>query len=274
MKRKILITILSVGALAIASVFGVFAYRSANAAAPIAVMPSNQSVSLDNFGKGFGGGYTSQDLATALGITLDQLNTAVQNADNAALDQAVKAGLITQAQADQLRNNGKPFPFDGRWGGWLSQSGIDYDTLLANALGITTDKLQAAYIQAYNVRIDQAVTNGNLTQAQADLMKGEFALTSNKNFQSAMQSAYQAAVKQAVTDGVITQAQADAILKNGNNLGFPGMGMPGIQGFNGFVGPRGFDHRGWGGGNAPANPNTPANPTVPQSPTATPSGGA
>ena len=266
MNRKILITIASTGALAIAAVFGVFAYRSANAAAPVVVFPTNETIPVVDLGRGFGGGYTKQELATALGVTLDQLNTAIQTADNAALDQAVKAGLITQAQADQVRSNGSAFPFDGRLGGWLSQNGIDYEALLANALGITTDKLQAAYIQAFNARVDQAVTNGNMTQDQADLMKGENALLSNKNFQSAMQSAYQTAVKQAVTDGVITQAQADAILKNENRMGFPAMqGFPGIQGFPGL---RGFDHRGWGGGNAPANPGTP------QSPTATPSGGA
>ena len=264
MNRKIIISVLAVGALAVASIFGVLAFRNANAAAPQALPLSIYDMSQAGLGKGFGGGYNRQDLATALGISLDQLNTASQTANNAALDQAVKAGLITQAQADQLRNNGSAFPFYGRWGGWLSQNGIDYEALLANALGITVDKLQAAYVQAFNARIDQAVTNGNLSQAQADLMKGEYALTSNKNFQSAMQSAYQAAVKQAVTDGVITQAQADAILKKGNNMGFPGM-----RGFDGFPGGRGFDHPGRGGGNAPTNPTTPQ-----QSPSPTPSGGA
>jgi hypothetical protein len=264
MNRKILVSVLSVGALAVASIFGVIAYHTTNAAAPVAVLPVNSDVFQAGFGMGIRGDYNRQGLANALGISLEQLNTAIQNANNAALDQAVKSGLITQAQADQLQNNGTAFPFDGRWGGWLSQNGIDYDSLLANALGITVDKLQAAYVQAYNARIDQAVTNGNLSQAQADLMKGEYALTSNKNFQSAMQSAYQAAVKQAVTDGVITQAQADAILKNGNNMGFPG-----TRGFEGvFPGPRGFDRRGWGGGNVPTNP------AAPQSPTPTPSGGA
>lgn len=264
MNRKILISVFAVGALAVASIFGVVAYRNANAAAPLPALPVNYSFSPGGFGMGFGGGYSSQDLANALGISLEQLNTASQSAYSAALDQAVKAGLITQSQANQLRNNGNAFPFEGRWGGWLSQNGIDYDSLLANALGISLDKLQAAYIQAYNARIDQEVSNGKLTQAQADLMKGEYALTSNKNFQSAMQSAYQAAIKQAVTDGVITQAQADAILKNENNMGFPV-----LKGFErGFPGGRGFGHPGWGGGNVPSNP------TTPQSPSPTPSGGA
>jgi polyhydroxyalkanoate synthesis regulator phasin len=216
----------------------------------------------DHFGRGFGGGYTNEDLANALGISVDELNAAYQKANDAAIDQAVQAGLITQAQADQLRSKGSAFPIGGLRGDWLSQNGIDYDALLANALGITKEKLQAAYTQAYNARIDQAVTDGKLTQEQADLMKGQHALFSSESFRSSMQSAYEAAVKKAVADGVITQAQADAILKNGNGMDFPGLKGPG--GFGGFERPG--PHGGWGD-------TPPSNPEPPSAPPATPSSG-
>ena len=249
MNRKKLISILSLGALAIAAVFGAVLYRTAKAAGP--VQTTNASTGAANLGKGFGegarGGYNNQDLAAALGITVDELNTAYQKANQAALKQAVDQGLITQAQADEITTDGSAFPLGGRWGDWLSQKGIDFDTLLADALGITVDKLQAAYIQAYNTRIDQAVTDGSLTQAQADLMKGQNALYANKNFQSTMQTAFESAVKQAVTEGVITQAQADQILANGSGMNFSApRGMNGPEGF----GPRG--HR--GGDHANATP--------------------
>ena len=51
--------------------------------------------------------------------------------------------MITQAQAEQITANSQAFPFDGHWGGWLSQNGIDFEARLAAALGITVDMLQA-----------------------------------------------------------------------------------------------------------------------------------
>jgi len=273
MNKKVVISTLIIGILALASAFGVVAYRSANAASPTPVAPSDNGPAQGGFGKDFKDGNTNQDLATALGITVDQLSAAYQKADQVALAQAVQKGLITQAQADSITSKGSAFPFDGRWAGWLSQNGIDFNSLLADALGITVDKLQAATTQAYNARIDQEVTNGRLTQDQADLMKGQHALYANKSFQTSMQTAFEAAVKQAVTDGVITQAQADQILKSKTGMGFQGKGFGGFPGggeFGGFEGPRGPGmHGGWGGGMPGGNPNNQA-PVVP---TATPSTG-
>jgi hypothetical protein len=195
---------------------------------------------------------------------VDELKAAYQKANEAALAQAVKDGLITQSQADQLKANGKAFPFDGRRTGVLKQKGLDYDTFLAQALGITVDQLQAAYAKAYDAQIDQAVTDGKLTQDQADLMKGQRALFADPAFKASMQTSFEAAVKQAVSSGVITQAQADAILKAQSEKG-TGMGMP-FMGFSG--GGHGMGGRlggpGWGGqSRAPksggqANPNSPA----------------
>ena len=185
-------------------------------------------------GKGGIEGYNNQDLATALGITVDELNTAYQNAYSAALNDAVSKGLITQAQADQLSSNGAAFPFGDRWDGWLTQNGIDFNSYLADALGISVDTLKTAYQTAYNTNIDSMVTNGNLTQAQADLMKGQYALYNDSTFQSSMQSAFTSAVNAAVASGVITQAQADQILSNNSN-----MFMPGMVGWGGHGGPHG-----------------------------------
>ncbi len=266
MKRKILIPIFVIGALAVATAFGVVAYGSARAATAKARSAALSGNLFAGYEKGFGGGPDNQYLADALGITVDELNTARQKANDAALDQAVQAGLITQAQADEIRTRGSAFPFGGGWSGWFSQKGIDYDALLADALGISVEKLQAAYVQAHNAQIDQAVTDGRLTQEQADLLKGQYALYSSQNFQSAMLSAFEGAVKQAVADGVITQAQADQILQNGNGLGFPG--------FKDFAGPGGFG-RGHGEGFGPHGPRGGETPggNPPAAPTATPSSG-
>jgi hypothetical protein len=274
-KKKLVATLALIGA-GLALVVGTVAYHSASAATannylPAKIAQVGNTPRQPDLEKGMPGRPSNQDLAAALGITVEQLNSAYQTANNAAIDQALKAGLITQAQADQLKNNGRTFPYGDHWGGWLAGSEIDMNALLANALGISTDALQDAYVKAYNTRIDQAVSDGNLSQAQADLMKGRFALFNSKAFQSAMQTAFEAAVKQAVSDNVITQAQADQILKAQTGSGFPGFGNSEGFGF-GHEGGRGGGHNGkpggWMPGNGSGGTQSPAAPS-----TTTPSGG-
>jgi hypothetical protein len=241
-----LVAALSIGALAIRPVF------------------ANSQTASTPFGpKGQDGGPGADDtyLAQALNITTDQLQAAYQKAFEASLAQAVKDGKLTQEQADQMKSgdNGKH--------GFRPIGGKDGDTnfnqYLADALGISLEKLQAAQQTAFNARLAQAVTDGKMTQEQADLMKAQQALFSSTSFKTAMQSAYTSAVQQAVSDGVITQAQADLILKNMPNLpmpGGPGGGFGSPRGHGGGPGMGGPD----GGGNNGNSPY-PAPTSVPSS---------
>jgi len=271
MNRKVIVTTLVLATLTIASIGGVVLYKSANAAGSTLLSAKINDIAQGRGGPGRGveGGASDEDLASALGITVTQLQAAYQKANDAALAQAVTEGLITKAQADQLKSDGQAFPFGGRWMGWLKQQGIDYDALLADALGITTEKLQTAYTQAFNTRLDQAVTDGKLTQDQADLMKGQRALSASESFKSAMQTAFEAAIKQAVVGGVITQAQADLILKAASQKGAGmGMGVP-------FMGGDGHGRGGFGGGPGygPDNGGQPFNPASPAPGTSPSTGG-
>jgi ribosomal protein S20 len=248
MKTKKTIILFVVGALVVTVAFGAIAYQSVLAATPTTtttatIGTTSQVVPGWEGGKGMHGGYSTQQLADALGITVDALNTAYQNAYSAALKDAVSKGLITQAQADQLTSNGSVFPFGDRWDYWLTQNGIDFNTYLADALGISVDALKAAYQTAYYTNIDQMVTAGSLTQTQADLMKGEYALYNDSTFQSSMKSAFTSAVNAAVSSGVITQSQADQILSNNSNMFM--LGMDGFGGLGGSGGPHGHGGRGF-----------------------------
>ena len=49
--------------------------------------------------------------------------------------------------------------------------GSNHEALLAEALGISEEDLQAAYLKAANAALDQVVEKGLLTQTQADNMK-------------------------------------------------------------------------------------------------------
>jgi formaldehyde-activating enzyme involved in methanogenesis len=237
----------------------------------------------------FGGDINYQQLlADALGISIDDLQSAYETARTAAIEQAVEQGLITQEQADEMLVWGG---FCGRGFGFfgfrhapkdVAGGTIDEEALLANALNISVDELQAAREKANQAAIAQAVEEGIITQEQADEMQAQRNLQSYLNrdallakalgmtlddlkaayangetlstlmsqqgldaatVRQNLQTAYKDALAQAVTDGVITQAQADELQ---NRPGF-GFGMPfgpgGFGGFGGRMGPRGgFEH--------------------------------
>lgn len=202
---------------------------------------------------GFGRfGVSDTYLAQALDITTAELQTAYQNAYTAAVDKALADGLITQAQADALKQNG----MWGRGLGWLlSLSGgtLDWDALLAQALGITTDELNAARAEAQSLALDAAVQNGYLTQEQADQIRAELNLQTylqEQGFFDQVRSLFESFVQRAVQAGVITQAQADAILSRQNNYGYKFFGPRGWHDFGG----RGF----WRGMPAPDGSTNPS----------------
>lgn len=261
------IAVLLIAALAVATSFGIVAYRSASAASDQPSTAGDTARLGHGGGEGVRRGVNDEYLAQALGITTDELAAARQKAYQAALAQAVDSGLITQAQADEWTTNGTA-SLGGRWESWLGEKGVDFEALLAEALGITPEKLAAAREQAFAARLDQAVADGNLTQEQADLAKGCQALAGSEKFQSAMQSAFETAVGQAVADGTLTQAQADLILANQDNKAAHGLWGADLS--SGGGDPRGhgnFDGSGRGGR---WDDGTSAGPTTPPAQTDVP----
>jgi hypothetical protein len=255
MTKTKLIPLLVLGALAVVSVLGFATYRTVQAQSPTPTAPVAPAAGTH---MEFKGGTSDQDLATALGITVEKLQAAYKAANAEALKQAVSKGLITQAQADQLAARAGA---NGRMGfeRGFNPSEIDYDAILANSLGITVDQLKAGYHQVFTTSIDNALKAGTITQQQADLAKGKYALSTSSKFLAALQSAYEAAIKQAVTDGLITQGQADQILAQKSATAGAGM-MRGFGGFGDFGGPgrHGKSGRFGGQGTAPIAPNAPA----------------
>ncbi len=221
MKGKKIVTVLVASTLSVLAAAGFLTYKSAYAqsdtATPTTPAQTEPSAPPDRgeMRGGMRGGSSDEDLATALGIDVTKLEEAKTAATAKALEQAVSDGVITQEQADQFSTEGPRGGFPGRKD-WMNDSSIDFNALLAEALGISTDELQTAQQQAITISIDNAVTDGSLTEEQADQMKSRNALYADKTFQSSMQTAYESAVQQAVKEGVITQAQADSILKDGN----------------------------------------------------------
>ncbi len=202
------------------------------------------------------------------------------------------------AQLAQNMRHGGP-------GGWMR--GIDFDALLADALGISVEELDAARETAHEAAVEQALEEGLLTEEQVELMNAQRALKeyidpaaltagvlgisvddleaaiadgttmselldqqglTAAEFREAMQAAHEAAVEDAVEAGVITAEQAEQIQSRaGFGFGRPGGRHGGHGGFGpGEFGPRKFGPGGVGpegfgpGGFGPQN-GQPAAPT-------------
>jgi lambda repressor-like predicted transcriptional regulator len=229
-----------------------------------------------------------QLLADALGITVEELQDAFEGARIKAIEQAVEQELITQEQADELLSredsgrHGFDFRAFGRGPKGLSGGEIDERALLADALGITVDELEAARQEANQAALELAIAEGILTEEQANEMQERRELLSNVDLtgyldreallaralgltveelqaaldadktprdliaeseldpatlREALAAAYDEALAQAVADGVLTQEQADA-LPEGPGMGSGGRGRFGGRGkFGEWPGP-------------------------------------
>jgi polyhydroxyalkanoate synthesis regulator phasin len=138
-------------------------------------------------------------LADKLGVSEEEMNTAVQEVQSDMIDEAVAEGTLTEDQAAQLRDRLEEgdfvFPFGGRgvghgWGGGGIRGvtpeaaaqvlGMTEDELLtelkdgktlaevAEAQGMSVDAFETALLDQVQAQLDELVTDGTLTQAQAD----------------------------------------------------------------------------------------------------------
>jgi hypothetical protein len=138
------------------------------------------------------------DAANRLGVGTDELRSALSQAEDAQLDAAVKAGRLTQAQADEMKRHRRadgtvlgfghhgPEGFDHRPGGpFLLEDvagalGISQATLVKElrggktlaavikAHGKTLDEVKAAVKQAATERLDADLKAGRITKEQHD----------------------------------------------------------------------------------------------------------
>lgn len=201
--RKKLIFIPLIGALVLALGIGLLAFSTGSAASNVLAIQAqedepDQPIPWEGgFGgkRGFGGhgrfGFgTSFDydafIADELGVTVEELQAARQAAAEAALDQAVAEGVITEEQAELMKARHALMGY------------IDKQGLLAAALGIDVADLETARQEGKSI----------------PYLMGELGLDPAE-VRDALQAAYEDAVQGAVDEGVISEAQAEDILENG-----------------------------------------------------------
>lgn len=208
--------------------FGVYSYVSAAVSPtpmPGQTTPSNPIMSQywDLFIKTF---------AANLGVDQGKLNSAFTAAVNATVDQALKDGKITQAQADSIKSrysNGLSgsngfgiFPFRRGFG----MRGFGMGKLLSltdisNALGMNVQDLTTALQSGKSIADVAKAQNKDLSQVKQTLLND-----------------VKTKLDSAVTNKTITQSQADTIYQqysnNIDNL---------LNNTRPFRGPQGFNHK-------------------------------
>jgi hypothetical protein len=207
-------------------------------------------------------GKTINQLATEKSVTLESIQTALQTAHKAELDQFLKDGWITQAEYDALRAQMANVP-TGRGPGMIRMAEhniVNVEPVVASALGISCGDLAKALVSG------QAV-------AQIAQEKG----VDVQKVTDAVLAAFKTALAADVSEGLITQAQADGRLAE-LQLAIPRwLYTPGPFGrgggfgqHGGMGGPGGMGGRGGMGGQPGGDPNRPGGKSQPVQPTATP----
>jgi hypothetical protein len=139
--------------------------------------PTTEDIAPDSGQRGEGrrGGFGTEGsyLAEALGISVEELQAAVEAVRTAHLEEAVTQaladGLITQEQADAILAGERPTGDVDFRGIFKHGDREENDASLAAELGITVEELEAAQAAAREAAIAQAIADGIITQEDADL---------------------------------------------------------------------------------------------------------
>lgn len=186
-----------------------------------AVIADALGISVEELQAARDAGTRLEDLADAQGVEMATIEAAVYDAHVAAVNDAVAAGDLTQAEADVLLERLALQQ--------LARQVIDKDAIdaaVAELLGVTVEELQAAHG-------DRAAMTALLDAAGV----------TRADVQATVEATRQALVDAAVADGTLTAEQAEQILAGGPRGGHGGPGGRGGR-------------RGSGGLNGQATPSS------------------
>jgi hypothetical protein len=192
------------------------------------------------------------DAAQRLDVTPEKLSKALQDAAIARIDAAVKAGRLTEEQANEMKahvREGKGLPFLGGPGGRGGPGGPGHHHRGGPPPGIAA---AAKYLGLSEAKLHEQIEGG---KSLADVAKAQ-----NKSvdgLKDAMEKAIRADIEKAVTDKKLTRKQADQILEDLDSRIADQVERTGGQHGRGHGGPGGPPPGGPGFGPPPGGPPPP-----------------
>lgn len=177
-----------------------------------AIMADALGITVEELEAAHAEGKRLPELVAELGLDLDTVRANIHAGLTEAINQAVTDGTITQAQADMMLQR-----LEMRT---LAHELIDMQAIVADALGITVEELEAA--RAEGKTIPQLIDELGLDRVEV---------------RESIRAGREAAINQALAEGTITQEQADWLLNQGGRGAGRGFGGPGGRG----------GHHGFGG---------------------------
>jgi len=197
-----------------------------------------------------------QAIAKALGITVEQYDSAVDTARDEVLKQAVEEGVLTQERADRmLERDLDSFMFGGmmhggRSGGrghGMGGSGNSLISVAAEQLGMTTEELvteleagktiadvaQAkgvetktivdAYVALRSEKLAEMVADGRINQAEADEKLAEMRAEAEEHLQEAYPFSHDSGSGEHMSEGLGGRGRRGGTSGNGTSNGSSGM---------------------------------------------------
>lgn len=168
-------------------------------------------------------------LVDELGVDMAAVREAMMNVRQAAIDQALAEGAISEEQAEGLQNGRGPWrhgpagPFYGEGPGMHLVDGNVMHQAIADALGISVEELEAAQGEGTSL-VELAAELG------VDI----------ETVRAAMEAVREDAINQALADGLITEEQAEWLLSRpAFGQGNGPLGGHGLGNGNGPVGGQG-----------------------------------
>lgn len=169
----------------------------------------------EGFGRDRSESNKAEELAEALGMTVEEVEAAFAAVRVAVIEQAVADGEMTQEEADAILSGE-----NGGRGNRGRIGGHDNVDLLAEELGVTVEELEAAQEEIKAARLAEKVESGELTQEEADYIQAKHVVRDYIEADEASEvdeAAIEAGIADALADGAITQDQADQMLEDLEN---------------------------------------------------------
>jgi hypothetical protein len=160
------------------------------------------------------GGMRLPQIAEEQGVEIETLKETMTEIREELIQSALDQGLIDEDQAAAIREHEGRMGIGPRFRKGIGPLGeLDHQVLLAEALGIPLETLEADLAEGKTIR-------DLIEEYEVDI----------DSFREVMESTRTEALEQAVEDGVITPEQAEKLLERGIGRG-PGCGMRGEGGF-------------------------------------------